>query len=259
MDYPQQETFINSAADFHVNLKENGPVPVYTCDNREPGGEKSSPGAFFPVFAGDISPSTPSVTFAGKCFEEITFEFEQTSKTTFDIMVTTAKPKSHLCNDTVLFANTEIQHFEVFYFRGRHKLSFEMNNPEAQADVGFGGIKAFGFCEGVIPEVESLWNFAKCFLGGITDHPHLPVIGSHVPPYMEKANIRFLSESMSLELEERETQKVTVDPDLIQSGDFLAIFRLDGLDPIIMYGTGSHIGHSTMALRFDGELYVVES
>jgi len=35
--------------------------------------------------------------------------------------------------------------------------------------------------------------------------------------------------------------------------------RLDGLDPIIMYGTGSHIGHSTMALRFDGELYVVES
>lgn len=26
-----------------------------------------------------------------------------------------------------------------------------------------------------------------------------------------------------------------------------------------MYGTGSHIGHDTMALRFDGELYVVES
>jgi len=35
--------------------------------------------------------------------------------------------------------------------------------------------------------------------------------------------------------------------------------RLDGLDPMIMYGTGSKIGHNTMALRFDGELYVVES
>jgi len=35
--------------------------------------------------------------------------------------------------------------------------------------------------------------------------------------------------------------------------------RLDGLDPIIMYGTGSHAGHSTMALRFEGELYIVES
>ena len=64
---------------------------------------------------------------------------------------------------------------------------------------------------------------------------------------------------MNLQLEERSTQKVEIDPELIQSGDFFAIFRLDGLDPIVMYGTGSHIGHTTMALRFDGELYVVES
>lgn len=35
--------------------------------------------------------------------------------------------------------------------------------------------------------------------------------------------------------------------------------RLDGLDPMIMYGTGAKIGHNVMALRFDGELYVVES
>ena len=35
--------------------------------------------------------------------------------------------------------------------------------------------------------------------------------------------------------------------------------RLDGLDPMIMYGTGSHSGHTTMALRFDGELYIIES
>lgn len=35
--------------------------------------------------------------------------------------------------------------------------------------------------------------------------------------------------------------------------------RLDGLDPMIMYGTGAKIGHNVMALRFDGELYIVES
>jgi len=35
--------------------------------------------------------------------------------------------------------------------------------------------------------------------------------------------------------------------------------RLDGLDPMIMYGTGSRSGHSVMALRFDNELYIVES
>ena len=76
---------------------------------------------------------------------------------------------------------------------------------------------------------------------------------------MEEANVKFLSEAMELVLEEREIQKVEIDPDLIQSGDFFAIFRLDGLDPMQMYATGSHAGHATMALRFDGELYVVES
>lgn len=35
--------------------------------------------------------------------------------------------------------------------------------------------------------------------------------------------------------------------------------RLDGVDPIIMYGSGTHAGHSTMALRMDGKLYIVES
>jgi len=35
--------------------------------------------------------------------------------------------------------------------------------------------------------------------------------------------------------------------------------RLDGLDPMIMYGTGSHSGHSVAALRMDGQLYIVES
>jgi hypothetical protein len=54
----------------------------------------------------------------------MSFEFEKTSDNTFDVVVTTGKPKSHLCSDTVLFANTEIQHFEVFFFRGTHRLSF---------------------------------------------------------------------------------------------------------------------------------------
>ena len=35
--------------------------------------------------------------------------------------------------------------------------------------------------------------------------------------------------------------------------------RLDGLDPMIMYGTGSRSGHSVAALRMDGNLYIVES
>ena len=76
---------------------------------------------------------------------------------------------------------------------------------------------------------------------------------------MEKTNVEFLKETIGVELQERTVQKVEIDPDTIQSGDFFGILRLDGLDPMIMYGTGSRIGHNTVALRFEGELYVVES
>ena len=76
---------------------------------------------------------------------------------------------------------------------------------------------------------------------------------------MEKANIEFMKWGLNWDMEERQTHKVEIDESLIQSGDYLAVLRLDGLDPMIMYGTGSHSGHSVMALRFDGELYIVES
>jgi len=158
-----------------------------------------------------------------------------------------------------LFANTEIQHFEIFAFEGTHSLKFQMNTPEAQADVGYGGIKAYAFCDSIVEDFESLFNSLKAFVGGLSANPYLPYIGSHVPEYMEKANLEFLSEQAGINLVERETKVVDINPDLIQSGDFFGIMRLDGLDPMIMYGTGSKIGHNTMALRFDGELYVVES
>ena len=64
---------------------------------------------------------------------------------------------------------------------------------------------------------------------------------------------------MGLDLAVRETQEVHISEDLISSGDFFVIMRLDGLDPMIMYGTGSHGAHCVMALRFEGELYIVES
>ena len=64
---------------------------------------------------------------------------------------------------------------------------------------------------------------------------------------------------MGLTLEEREIQEIDYDESLIGSGDFFSIMRLDGLDPIIMLASGSHAGHSVMALRIDGILYIVES
>lgn len=54
-----------------------------------------------------------------------------------------------------------------------------------------------------------------------------------------------------------------LDEKFIASGDFMALYRLNGIDPLVMMGTGSRLGHTAMALWFeeDGirELYVLES
>jgi hypothetical protein len=115
------------------------------------------------------------------------------------------------------------------------------------------------FCEGYIDTFLSVWHFLLAFVGGLGTNPYLPIIGSHVPEYMEKTNIKFLKDSMGYEMEVRNVTEYDYDESLIQSGDFLAIMRLDGVDPIIMYGSGTHAGHSVMALRFDDGLYVIES
>jgi hypothetical protein len=64
---------------------------------------------------------------------------------------------------------------------------------------------------------------------------------------------------MMYDMEVRTITEVEIDPNLIQSGDFLALMRMDGSGPMIMYGAGSAVSHNTVALRFDGELYICES
>jgi hypothetical protein len=161
----------------------NGNNPVYTCSDREPDGSKHDSGAFFPTFAGEISTVAPTATYSGRCFQSIDFTFAKTSDTTFDVTMNLADPLTAFCHENIFFANTEIFHMESFFRKGTHTLHFNMPTADAQADVNYNGINMFAFCEDILGEIESLWNFAKCFVGGLSDHPKIPVIGSHTPEY----------------------------------------------------------------------------
>jgi len=53
---------------------------------------------------------------------------------------------------------------------------------------------------------------------------------------------------------------VDIDPNTIQSGDFLGVIRLDGVDPMCSWAMGTTTGHTTVALRYpDGSLHICES
>lgn len=75
---------------------------------------------------------------------------------------------------------------------------------------------------------------------------------------LEQNNVDFLRVKMNWTMEPF-GKHVTVDKKNIRSGDYLAILRLDGLDPLVMFGTGGHTGHSAIAVWDKDELYVCES
>jgi hypothetical protein len=233
---------------------------IYTCTDRGEA-DKDDVGYFIPIYVTDLVTPGSKYTFKeGTCYKQITFWYDaDTTADTVTVNIDAKYPTSVFCKDWFFIANTELRHVETITSSGLHQITFTNLDAAEWTDLDFGGLKVYMFCDGYIDTFISAFKMIECFLGGLGVDPDKPIMGSHVPPYMEKANVDFLNITMGYELVERPIQEVMIDESLIQSGDFLAIMRLDGLDPMIMYGSGTHAGHSTMALRFDGELYIVES
>lgn len=266
MDYRQQAAHIEELTAYIKGDKKyslpNTEEPIGCHTYR--GGDPGNPDAtfeFLPAFTGNINPVNNTLSFEGNCFELITMEMNyKEHDTSVELIVKTEKPRNHTCSDFFVFGNTETMHVEDFFFRGTHKLTFKLPDQEvAKEDMERIGFETFLFCESFRDETLSLIQTLKGFIGGLGLHGKIPLYQPTVPQYMVEANLEFLKWSSHMTFEKRPVNKVEIDEDLIQSGDYIAIMRLDGLDPMIMYGTGSHSGHSVMALRFDGELYIVES
>lgn len=214
--------------------------PLYTCGERIPHSETQMLN-FLPVYDAAVNVDMPHASFSGECWDfDVTYE--TIDENSFDLLITTSNKKSLICSDNLFIANTEMKHIESFWASGDHRITFNIP-ADGQADLAFGGIKIFHFCGGWIKEIESVLFTLECFVGGLSDHPLIPFVGSHTPPYMEHANIKFIEAALGIEIEERPIYEVDLAENYIQSGDFFLIQRLDGLDPMIMYGTGSRGAH----------------
>lgn len=65
------------------------------------------------------------------------------------------------------------------------------------------GMETYMFCESLRDELLSVIQSLKAFVGGLGLHGKIPLFGSHVPEYMEKANIDFMRWALKLDFEER--------------------------------------------------------
>jgi len=171
---------------------------------------------------------------------------------TFDVLFTLDFKKGFLCSERFLIGNTEIAHLEDYRSEGTYKISFNLPSEDAKKDFDRNGVSIWQFCNGAKDELKSLLQTLHFFLpGGETVWD--------IDEKMEAANLDFLKVAMGIEMDVRPIQDIDIDESLVQSGDAFLLVRMDGTGPLIMYGTGGHLSHTTMALHFDDGLYIVES
>jgi hypothetical protein len=176
---------------------------------------------FFPVFVGEIGglKAHQEKFKEGRCFQNVEFDFDKVGagKDIAEVTLTikASNPRTLLCSDIFFFGTVEFTHLEEVTQEGTTKITFKNLNKQAVTDVGKNGVKIFMFCTGYVDVFASVWKTLLAFVGGLSPDPDLPIIGSHVPPYMEAANLEFLNTTMGYNPEIREIERVEIDPSYI--------------------------------------------
>jgi hypothetical protein len=110
--------------------------------------------------------------------------------------VTTSEPKSLLCADNYFFGALDTYHVENFFLSRTTQITYKNLSPNAIADIQKNGIRLFLFCDGIVDSLSSIFNTLLMFAGGLSSDPDMPIFGSHIPPYMEEANVNFVNQTM---------------------------------------------------------------
>jgi len=149
--------------------------------------------------------------------------------------------------------------YKFLFLSGSHKVRFDVS-PKEFEQISKTGIYVLRLSKGFLSWLGCVVQGLELFLGGFGTDPDVWFFGGKPTDRQTLASIDFVKQSQGYEWKERPLDVVVdIDESLLQSGDFLAVTRFDGIDQLIEYGTGSHVGHCVMVLKIDGETYVVES
>lgn len=173
------------------------------------------------------------------CFDQVKVSFNSTH-----LNLNAKNKNTFFCYDTLLISNHHRYIFKNLFLPGETSLNLENINYEENNDLDYYGLNIFHFKDGIIGSALDVFQTSKLFRGTHQD--------------MEYENLRFIQEKMGHRYELWD-KKYNFNDSEIKSGDYFSITRLDGLDPMIMWGTGSFSGHTGIALRIDGELFICES
>jgi hypothetical protein len=219
---------------------------------------------FAPSRKAILNENNISDNFQNNCFQSNTVTLEKLTKEETVLRFEAAEAAHWYCKDSYLISTTAIHQVKFVYMSGVSKVVLYNLTDDDMADIKINGIKVYGFCQGFFNSLRSLFQTFELYLGGLGNSKDawIPLFRPTIPWYMEDANIDFMQRYLGFKQIHRGSfadSILNIDEKEIKSGDFIAIHRLDGVDPLIMLGSGSHIGHTCVCLWIEGELYVVES
>ena len=222
----------------------------------EPAEQSHTPDVYFrfiPEFQGALMMDS-SLQWKGGCFQSTSVSASTNSSGHVNLAFDVQHPLTFTCGDLYLLATTTSFHIHEFLFSGHHTIEWKGLTDLEMQDIQKNGFRIFAFESGITETIVQVWETAQMFLGGLGTGKD-----AAVPQEMMDKNLKFLKEYVNITMEERPIEYVELNETDIHSGDFLGIIRLDGLDPMLAWGMGSHTGHTTAALWIDDELYVTES
>jgi hypothetical protein len=172
---------------------------------------------FFPALVGVLKKDSQTLTYSGQCFEKIEFSMEYLpnveNPTSVKVHVNTSGKKTLFCKEHLFITTPLKHHLEDLFWSKKYEMTFQNMNKDDFSDIKTDGMVVYMFCHGVADTFVSIFNTMKLFIGGIGTDPNWPVIGSHVPAYMEKANVKFINETIKWNMKTRKTTNVWLTED----------------------------------------------
>ena len=231
------------------------------CLNR-PYHKTAEPYYFSPVLRAKLKEVGEKYSFPSRCFKKNIVSFKEISKDKITLTLENYNKTDTFCSELFIFHTSDHNFLQFIAFQGVHDIVLKRITQDDKNEIKVNGIKLYSFCSGLINTIKSLIKTAKTYYGGLGLDPKAknPKFRPTIPKDMEKSNLRVLELFNHFTPERRRNNTITnIDKSIIHSGDVIIILRVDGLDPMIMLGTGSRGGHCCVCSWIDGELYVLES
>lgn len=157
--------------------------------------------------------------------------------------------KDWTCKEFIMFATYSKLDYTNKFTNFSENYSFYYKTEAEIWDLFENGIRIF-----VFPMEQSQ------FLANAVNTVSLfePLLSLEVGSYGELLNLEFILNYLGIDMKERK-DTVELDESELRSGDIIFAFRLDGLDPILGWGTGTSVGHTAMVVKRDNQVQICES